>query len=671
MQISTVSEKIYTYTNSLANIIFYLLNSNEGTTYFINLCQINKDKLKMNPPIHLVNSDGFIINAFQVLLNCYFNTQTEYALEKVIFIEPDFFKIKELNCFEKINRESKVEELDVYGEYTNFLNETKAFYFAHILLRQALEGINKRNQHYIQQAQALSINPTSKEFKMVVTQLNSIYSIFKCNKFCSKLIQFLEITAYLCFTRNNQKYSWKMFQTKGKEHFSDFLSDFYYYIEDEESDAFNTIPELVVTNIAKTVKFLRESNPDIFSKNINTTKALVFFSLVFSSKTNIIKNPYIRAEALDIVEYLFIQQGKKEPNKLIQIFNDKLVREIFIYSLVRVFIDSERLGGSNQFYEKFNVRYKILLLIDSVKSQITIDDQLVFYAKNFKEDCILLVNYLINDLTYMGDETIERLKSIKIYEDLKADKATYDALSEEDKKQKEEKFQEDSSRCKNTIPFFKSYLQFMISISNTCQALILEYKLGQKTANLLNYLLNIFASKTGNMLRVSKLQEYKFEPKEFLSSIIQIYTAFINYKEFWTNIISDDRSFKMENFNRALNLRSKIRLDFQTGEDFVKLVNGLASIKENVTANIIDYEDAPDEFLDPITADVMEDPVMLPYSKNILDRQTIEQHLLSDPKDPFSRTPLDKANLIPVPELKEKIRLYKEEKMKKHNQIKK
>ena len=61
----------------------------------------------------------------------------------------------------------------------------------------------------------------------------------------------------------------------------------------------------------------------------------------------------------------------------------------------------------------------------------------------------------------------------------------------------------------------------------------------------------------------------------------------------------------------------------------------------------------------------MEDPVILPSSKMIVDRITIETHLLSDPKDPFNRSNLKKQELIPHTELKEKIVLYKQSKISK------
>lgn len=76
----------------------------------------------------------------------------------------------------------------------------------------------------------------------------------------------------------------------------------------------------------------------------------------------------------------------------------------------------------------------------------------------------------------------------------------------------------------------------------------------------------------------------------------------------------------------------------------------------------IDYTDAPEEFFDPLMATLMDDPVELPDSHYIIDRVTIEQHLLNDKRDPMSRAPLTLDQLIPRPDIKEKIEEYKMEK---------
>lgn len=66
----------------------------------------------------------------------------------------------------------------------------------------------------------------------------------------------------------------------------------------------------------------------------------------------------------------------------------------------------------------------------------------------------------------------------------------------------------------------------------------------------------------------------------------------------------------------------------------------------------INYDDAPDEFLDPLMATLMDDPVELPSSKTVIDRITIKRHLMNDPHDPFNRAPLTFDQVIPRPDLK-------------------
>jgi ubiquitin conjugation factor E4 B len=81
---------------------------------------------------------------------------------------------------------------------------------------------------------------------------------------------------------------------------------------------------------------------------------------------------------------------------------------------------------------------------------------------------------------------------------------------------------------------------------------------------------------------------------------------------------------------------------------------------EQVEASKVDEMeiDYPDEFLDPITQDVMTDPVRLPCG-NIMDRSAILRHLLNDPTNPFTRQPLTPEQLIPDNELRVQIEEFR------------
>lgn len=70
--------------------------------------------------------------------------------------------------------------------------------------------------------------------------------------------------------------------------------------------------------------------------------------------------------------------------------------------------------------------------------------------------------------------------------------------------------------------------------------------------------------------------------------------------------------------------------------------------------------DIPDEFLDPVMATLMRDPVTLPTSGQVMDRANIVRHLLSDPSDPFNRKLLTEEMLVPNEELKQQIDAFVE-----------
>lgn len=161
------------------------------------------------------------------------------------------------------------------------------------------------------------------------------------------------------------------------------------------------------------------------------------------------------------------------------------------------------------------------------------------------------------------------------------------------------------------------------------------------------------------------MNEYGFDPKLILMSLVEVYLAFLEYEDFLKYVVMDERSYKLENFLKIKDLKedNKIKMDFTMWEKFKKFVQKIEEKKKEIEKNVINYDDAPDEFLDPITTLLMDDPIKLPSSKTIMDRSTILTHLLSDPTDPFNRSFLSKEDLIEMPELKNKINEYKRSKI--------
>ena len=106
-----------------------------------------------------------------------------------------------------------------------------------------------------------------------------------------------------------------------------------------------------------------------------------------------------------------------------RLLNDEYVQRHLIFSIIKVFIDAERLGTSNQFYEKFSIRHKILYLIENInKSNRTMfTHKIMEFSEKNQDDMVKMINLLMNDLTFLYDECIGRLEAIKYYQDLLED----------------------------------------------------------------------------------------------------------------------------------------------------------------------------------------------------------------------------------------------------------
>ena len=445
------------------------------------------------------------------------------------------------------------------------------------------------------------------------------------------------------------------------------MDDFYDYINFDDNFAISFLPQFIYQNLITISKFVKIYNEDSLIENFYCTKALVYFSLIFSCQTNLIRNPHFRMEIFDIMIYFFVSNNSKDKtkriNKIFKLLNEKFIKEKLMISILRVFVDAERLGTSNQFYEKFNVRAKILMLIENINQGYghLFEENIKAYTEKYPEDGKKMINNLMNDLIYLNDECIENLKAIKKYEDLVADKEHYESLSTEMKKFEESKFNEKDRIVRAEIKLFNVSLKFLVSLCKLLQTFFIKNEFISVLAGFLNYSLNVFASPLGNELKLKNLNDYNFNPKFILGALLSVYSAFYDKVEFLEVVVKDERSYKYANFSRAKRLvenSGKIEIDNADFNNFLKFVDKLKEEERKIKEEEINYDDAPEEFCDALTALLMTDPVKLPKSNVIVDRKTIETILLSDQSDPFNREPLTKDMLIPCPELKAKIEEY-------------
>lgn len=199
-------------------------------------------------------------------------------------------------------------------------------------------------------------------------------------------------------------------------------------------------------------------------------------------------------------------------------------------------------------------------------------------------------------------------------------------------------------------------MMLFLSSDKTIISGFMRPELIDRISAMMNYFLALIVGPKCTNLKVREPEKYHFNPKVLLNQLTEIYVNFGRDPRFLQSVVRDGRSFKNSLFQTCEKIlqRERLKNDHELDE-FSKLVIKLEQVAKEEEQAEEDLGDIPDEFCDPILSTLMTDPVILPSSKTVIDRQTILRHLLSDQTDPFNRSHLTPEMLIDDVETKKKI----------------
>ena len=576
------------------------------------LIKLNLDKIKLYKNNETLSTNGFLMNVIIILNKIIFKEfesgiQSEQNYSNFVFkivgnIDALFTLTNNYIPFNKFDR-ANPEVVNALLKDANdnvpavFSIYTKLFFIQEIFIYLAIKNFHNTVEIFSRKVQE-KINEYGGNFKanpdlqnMII--LEQFLMVYLRNKELHKgLLRFSEVSTFLIFSLNNNKYSQYKFSNKSEEiNYKDFLDDFYDHINFNDNFAISLLPQFIYQNLITISKFVKVFNEDSLIENLYCTKALVYFSLIFSCQNNLIKNPHFRMEIFDIMIFFFVSKDAKDKTKRInsiyKLLKERFIKQSLMVSILRVFVDAERLGTSNQFYEKFSVRAKILLLIENINKGYghLFEENIKDYTEKYPEESKKMVNNLLNDLIYLNDECIENLKTIKKYEDLLDDKERYNSMSQENKKFEESRFKEKDHIVRAEIKLFNVSLNFLVSLCKILQVFFIKNEFITNLSNFLNYSLNIFASPLGNELKLKNLSDYEFNPKFILGALLSVYSAFYDKIEFIECVVKDERSYKYENFERAKNVvENSGKIVIETG-DFNNYLLFIDKLKEEEKKN--------------------------------------------------------------------------------------
>lgn len=467
-------------------------------------------------------------------------------------------------------------------------------------------------------------------------------------------------------------------KSRGSRTMSSVTLESIFPLPDESPVQLQSTPECLVENMANFAMFLRQVETEFLFTSTSHVHQLITFVSIFMGSSKFIRNPHIRAKLAQLL-HVMTQKSNGGHQSLLPSFSDtqrelfsshKLASAHLIEALLRIFIDIEFTGESMEFEDKFQYRlpmYDVLDFLWTIPSYRPSIDKLcqeVVHSNELLDTPIFLrfLNMIINDATVQLDEGLENLSKIKKVEDV-MNSEEWGTLSTDDKKQYEQKLSEAKMLARNRNLLGSRTVNALQFIAADTRQAFVSPALVDRIAAMLNYVLVQLVGPKSKQLKVKDASKYHFEPKKLVRGIIAIYLCLGKEQSFCEALPRDGRSFSMDLFPQAERVLKILGESGEVIEELRSLAERVRVCQQRLQQQELALEGAPEEFVDPLTQELMTDPVTLPTSGHVMDRSSIIRHLLSDQTDPFNRAPLTADMLQPNDELKLKIDEWKHQKL--------
>ncbi|QIW96970.1 hypothetical protein AMS68_002488 [Peltaster fructicola] len=428
-------------------------------------------------------------------------------------------------------------------------------------------------------------------------------------------------------------------------------------LPEQQHDVFRFLPEYFLEDIVDNFKFITQNIPQIITPQ--QCEEIVQICITFLRNSEYVKNPGVKSGLVTILFY----GVHPYYNHARGVLGDQLLGSAFahnhlLHALMKYYIEAESTGTHNQFYDKFNIRYEIFQVIKVIWINTIYRENLAKEASANTEFFVQFVNMLVNDVTFVLDESLTSFAKIV---DITAELRDWPAGHDPDRlKEREELLEEQKGKAKSYMQLTRETMETLILFTETLADAFTMPEIVTRLADMLDYNLDTMVGPKRMNLKVKNPEEYKFNPRQLLADIMAVYINLAAKDNLVHAIARDGRSYKAENFVKAREYVSILKSpdELRIWDDLARRVAETKAAEEQEEE---DLGEIPDEFLDPLLADLMVDPVILPASRVTIDRATIRSHLLSDPNDPFNRMPLKIEEVIPNDELKQKITAWKQE----------
>jgi ubiquitin conjugation factor E4 B len=380
-----------------------------------------------------------------------------------------------------------------------------------------------------------------------------------------------------------------------------------------------------------------------------------------------VKNPHIRVKMVQVLTVLMPRgKGGRLQPKRVSPFDSNFVVSNLGPALTLLYCDVERTGSASQFYDRLNARHELSsILVFLWSDRPGHKESIVSYWDQHPENFKSFADKLLNDSIFLLDEGLSKLFESRAAQ-VKLDSGSL--ANDGERREAAETVERGARQTRSFMVLLRESLRILSMVALNHPRLFMRADMHERLATSLNYCLYQIHGPRRNELKLPNPEKYEFEPAWVVDKLCSSILSFATHdKSFIEYLAKDTRSYSDELYMNAVSFVEKnSQPDFELKPSAWRAM--AAAVKDYTQhAEALEEElgDIPDDFLDPLMATLMTDPVILPSSRMTLDRSVIERSLLADPIDPYNRSPLTADQLIPDTELKQKIDAFIAEKRKK------
>lgn len=217
-------------------------------------------------------------------------------------------------------------------------------------------------------------------------------------------------------------------------------------------------------------------------------------------------------------------------------------------NLMKFYTDVETTGSSSEFYDKFFIRYHISLILKSMWQSPVHKGSIVRESSNGKQ-FVKFINMLMNDTTFLLDESLESLKRIHEVQEIMSDQIAWAALNREQQQSRTRQLATDERQARSYLTLAKETVAMFQYLTIEITEPFLRPELSGRLSAMLNFNLKQLCGSKCKNLKVQNPQKYGWEPRELLGHIIDIYLH-LDCDKFAAALASDEVVYFFEYFQK-------------------------------------------------------------------------------------------------------------------------